>query len=233
MRKPTVIILSAGVGSRLGNPYPKGLTSLGNGETIFSRQLRQFREFSLRIIVVVGFKKDLVMEADPNVLFAYNANFDTTNTSKSLLCGLRHISDQDVLWINGDVVFEIGIIRDLLQEDGSWVVVNNAHVGEEEVKYTTDQNGYINAISKVVKNPLGEAVGINLIEAAHLDLFKQKLMAVNQQDYFERGMELLLQEKERLFKPLSVDDSACIEVDFREDLNRARKLFRKGTPSDY
>ena len=228
MRHPTVIILSAGIGSRLGNPYPKGLTSLGHGETIFSRQLRQFREFGLTIVVVVGFKKDLIMEADPHVLFAYNTNFDTTNTSKSLLCGIRHIHDEDVLWINGDVVFNIEVIEQLLQKKESWVVVNNAQVGQEEVKYTTDDRGYVDAISKQVKNPLGEAVGINLIEAAHLESFKEKLDAVDEQDYFERGMELLIQEKGGLFRPLSVANHACVEVDFKEDLKQARLLV-KGT----
>ena len=98
VKQPKVIILLAGVGSRLGHPYPKGLTSLNNGETIFSRQLRIFRKFGLTIICVVGFKKDLVMEADPNLLYVYNANFDTTGTSKSLLCALRHIDHEDVLW---------------------------------------------------------------------------------------------------------------------------------------
>ena len=65
MRKPLVVILSAGMGSRLGRPYPKALTLLNAGETIFSRQLRIFREFGLTVMVVVGFKKDLIMEADP------------------------------------------------------------------------------------------------------------------------------------------------------------------------
>ena len=226
MKHPTVVILSAGVGSRLGNPYPKGLTSLGNGETIFSRQLRQFREFGLTVVVVVGFKKDLIMEADPGVVFAYNANFDTTNTSKSLLCGIRNIHGEDVLWINGDVVFNREVIQQVLQEKGSWVVVNNAQVGEEEVKYTKDHRGYINAISKQVKKPLGEAVGINLIEAPHLESFKEKLNAVHDQDYFERAMELLIQEKEGLFRPLNVDDGACVEVDFKEDLKRARMIVK-------
>lgn len=226
MRHPTVIILSAGVGSRLGSPYPKGLTPLGNGETIFSRQLRTFREFGLTVMVVVGFKKELIMEADPHVLYVYNANFDTTNTSKSLLCGIKHVHHADVLWINGDVVFDIEVIRQLLEKEGSWVVVNNAQVGEEEVKYTTDPGGYVNAISKRVEKPLGEAVGINLIEAAHLASFREKLKAVGDQDYFERGMELLIREKAHLFRPLNVDAGACVEVDFKEDLKRARMIVK-------
>ena len=230
MRKPKVIILSAGIGSRLGYPFPKGLTPLHNDETIYSRQLRLFRNFGLSTVVVVGFKKDLIMEADPNVLYAYNADFDTTNTSKSLLCGLQHIFDEDVLWVNGDVVFELEVIRQMLTEPGSLVVVNNAKVGQEEVKYTININGYIDSISKQVNKPLGEAVGINMIEGSHLEAFKKKLIEVDAQDYFERGMELLIQEKGDIFRPLNVGHNACVEVDFDEDLQRARMLVKSETP---
>ncbi len=227
MRKPIVVILSAGIGSRLESPFPKALTPLDNGETILSRQLRLIREFGLTIIVVVGFKKDLIMEADPNVLYAYNTGFDTTNTSKSLYCGLRHIYAEDVLWLNGDVVFEADIIDQMLQRKGSLVVVNNSQVGEEEVKYTTDDAGFIQAISKQVEDPLGEALGINLIEARHLESFKTKLQACHRQDYFERGMEMLTLDIGPLFRPLGVDDGACVEVDFKEDLQRAKTLVSK------
>ena len=227
MRNPVVVILSAGVGSRLGKPYPQGLTPLGNNQTIFSRQVRIFQQFDLAIVVVVGFKKDLIMEAEPNMLYAYNTDFDTTNTSKSLYCGLRHIDDKDVLWINGDVVFEADIIGRILQQKGSLVVVNNSQVDEEEVKYTIDDDGFIRAISKQVENPLGEALGINLIESYHLEAFKNKLQTCNRQDYFEKGMELLTQDVGPVFRPLNVDDGACVEVDFKEDLQRAKALVAK------
>ena len=229
MRKPLVIILSAGMGSRLGRPYPKALTMLNAGETIFSRQLKIFREFGLTVMVVVGFKKDLIMEADPGVLYVYNANFDTTNTSKSLLCALRHICDQDVLWINGDVVFDPGIINQILRQKDSLVAVNDARVGDEEVKYEVDESGYISAISKNVLHPRGEALGINAIEADHLENFKRHLEAVGDQDYFERGMELLIQETGPVFRPLNVGRQTCVEVDFREDLERARLMIAKDT----
>ena len=227
IKQPKVIILLAGMGSRLGRPYPKGLTHLNNGETIFSRQIRIFRSLGLSCIAVIGFKKDLIMEADPDILYAYNANYDTTNTSKSLLCGLQHIHDEDVLWVNGDVVFEKKIIQRLLSLKESAVAVNNARVADEEVKYTIGATGYINAISKQVVNPVGEALGINLVSSKYLDLFKTKLEMVDEQDYFERAMEMLIQEKGDVFLPLDVGQLSCVEVDFQEDLVCARKMVAK------
>ena len=58
-----IVILAAGIGSRLGNPFPKPLTSLKNGDTILKQQiinLTSYFNFD-DISIVVGFKKDLIM----------------------------------------------------------------------------------------------------------------------------------------------------------------------------
>ncbi|HWP95030.1 MAG TPA: phosphocholine cytidylyltransferase family protein [Gammaproteobacteria bacterium] len=221
------VILLAGMGSRLGRPHPKALTHLATGETILGRQLRILRgEFGLEVCAVVGFKMDLIMEAAPDVLFAYNPDYDATNTAKSLLCAMRHLRGHNVLWLNGDVVFEPAIIDLMLKTGESGVAVDNARVGEEEVKYNLNRDGYIREISKKVADPLGEALGINYITAEHVDDFVRKLEQVSDNDYFERAMELLIQEKGNVFRPVNVGDLPCIEVDFDADLKRADQLFK-------
>ena len=90
-----------------------------------------------RINIVVGFKHDLIMEAAPDVTFAYNEVFDQTNTCKSLLKTLRLSSDGGVLWLNGDVVFHPELMLALLPEldrDQSFVCVNTSSVAEEGVE---------------------------------------------------------------------------------------------------
>ena len=55
-----VVILAAGMGTRLGRPYPKPLTPLADGRSILRQQLDHllatFGE-DVHIAVVVGFKK--------------------------------------------------------------------------------------------------------------------------------------------------------------------------------
>ena len=65
------VILAAGIGSRLGKPHPKPLTELSTGETIMQRQVEALSEFvgEDNIIIVVGFKKDLIMEAFSNQMY--------------------------------------------------------------------------------------------------------------------------------------------------------------------
>src|SRR4051812_25936022 len=87
-----VVILAAGMGTRLGRPWPKPLTPLHDGRSILQRQLDGLRAVlgpAVDVTVVVGFKAKRVMEAVDDVRFAYNAHYAVTNTSQSLLRGLR------------------------------------------------------------------------------------------------------------------------------------------------
>ena len=62
-----VVILAAGIGSRLGISDPKPLTKLKNGESILQRQIAYLSEYlgMNNIIVIVGYKKELIMESFP------------------------------------------------------------------------------------------------------------------------------------------------------------------------
>lgn len=224
-----VVMLAAGIGSRLGNPQPKPLTRLTNGKSILQMQVEIFsKHFHLdNLFVVVGFKKELIMEVFPDLCYLYNPNFDTTNTSKSLLRALRKIHDHGVLWINGDVVFDEDIIAKLLpniQAEQSFVVVNTAKVGEEEVKYTL-KDGFINQLSKKVKNPEGEAVGINFISKNNVEALVECLENCQAQDYFEKAIESGIRDKKFNFAAVDISGFRCLEVDFEEDLQKANQMF--------
>lgn len=224
-----IVILAAGIGSRLGNPFPKPLTPLKDGQSIMAKQLRNIAlHFDINdVTTVVGFKKELIMERFPEVNYVYNPFFDTTNTSKSLLQALKKHRGKSVLWFNGDVVFEENLLQ-VLQKDinqkNSFIAVNTSSVAEEEVKYTL-KDGYVNKLSKQVKNALGEAVGINFISAKDLDIFITQLEKCNDNDYFEKGLEMAISQDNLKVKAIDISKYNCIEVDFKEDLQKANKLF--------
>lgn len=224
-----IIILAAGIGSRLGNPFPKPLTPLKNGKSIMEYQTENIAsKFNIDDInVVVGFKKDLIMERFPELTYIYNPFFDRTNTSKSLLQALKKNRDKSVMWFNGDVVFDrqiLDILHPFIESETSFVAVNTSKVADEEVKYTL-KDGFINELSKTVKNGLGEAVGINFISSKDIQAFINRLEECDDNDYFERGLELAI-EKDGI-KITAVDISAfnCMEIDFVEDLENVNKML--------
>ncbi|WP_372629551.1 NTP transferase domain-containing protein [Cohnella sp.] len=223
-----IIILAAGIGSRLGKPHPKTLTLLSNGRSIMQNQIKALlRYVSIEdIYVVVGFKKELIMEAFPDVAYVYNDYFDTTNTSKSLLRGLRKVQNEDVIWINGDVVFDHLVIDRLIREPRSCMAVNTLAVGQEEVKYALNSNGIINEVSKQVENPEGEAVGINKVIAADISLLLKMLNDCLDTDYFEKAIEFALPHGLQIV-PVDISDLICTEIDFEEDLIRVNEQLKE------
>jgi choline kinase len=222
------VILAAGMGTRLGRPHPKPLTELRDGRTILAQQLGNLRSVYGReaeVLIVVGFKLEMILEAAPNVAFTYNEVYDQTNTSKSLMRALRVTGDRGVLWMNGDVVFHPDVLRrvqPLIDEGKSFVCVNTSSVGDEEVKYTVDDDGYIKELSKKVgAGALGEAVGINYVAAQDKEKLLRRLDQVDDQEYFEGGIELAIANDGVKVTPVDISDLYAVEVDFAEDLERA------------
>ena len=226
-----VSILAAGMGTRLGRPFPKPLTELASGKSIMSQQIDNLRGVfgnDLRITVVVGFKHDLIMERFPDVLFAYNENYDQTNTSKSLLRALGVSHEGGVLWLNGDVVFDariLGTLRPLIEAEQSFVCVNTDAVSDEEVKYTVDDEGFVRELSKTVQGALGEAVGINCVASADKKLLMEHLDRCDEQDYFERGIETAIATAGLRVRPVDISEFYAVEVDFEDDLERANTVI--------
>lgn len=223
------VILAAGMGTRLGRPFPKPLTPLSDGRTIMQQQMENLtQEFGddLRISTVVGFKLDLILEAFPDVNYIYNEAYDQTNTNRSLLKALRLSSAGGVLWMNGDVVFDpavLNAVRPHIDAEQSFICVNTAVVGEEEVKYTIDDAGLVLQLSKQVVDARGEAVGINYVSAQDKEILIERLADCADSDYFERGIELAIERDGMRVLPIDIGEMFAVEVDFEEDLDRANR----------
>jgi len=221
------VILAAGKGTRLGMKEPKPLTELSNGKSIMENQMQVLSSNGVtqdQIIVVVGFMKESIMQRFPEVRFIENERYDETNTSKSLLKALNQINEEDVVWMNGDVVMDENVLARVIQSEYSCMAVNTSSVADEEVKYHLNSNGFIDEVSKTVRRPLGEAIGVNKVLKAELPLFIDKLHQCTDNDYFEKGLETAIQAG-MLLEAVDVSDLMCVEIDFRDDLDRANSIL--------
>jgi len=232
-----VVILAAGMGTRLGRSLPKPLTPLEDGRSILQQQLDGVRAAfgaDTPITAVVGYRAKQLMRAAPELLFTYNPDFATTNTSQSLLRALRTSRPGGVLWLNGDVVFEPAVLEstaELVHAGQSFVCVDTATVADEEVKYTLDEEGFVRELSKVVVGGLGEAVGINHVSARDKPVLIEHLARCADSDYFERGIETAIAEAGLRFWPLDISRFSAVEVDFESDLVRANRSLASWRPA--
>ena len=225
-----IVILAAGMGTRLGRALPKSLTTLNDGRSIMQQQHDNIRAAfgdDAHVTAVVGYRAEEIVERFPQADYVYNERYDQTNTSKSLLRALQATGRNGVLWMNGDVVFDPRVLGRAIahvEADQSFVAVNTAKVSDEEVKYTVSRTGHIDELSKQVVGGIGEAVGINYISRADKKALIRGLQRVDDQEDFEGGMELAIADEGVRVLPMDISDLYAVEVDFAEDLDRANEF---------
>lgn len=225
------VILAAGMGTRLGLPEPKPLTPIRGTETILDQQIRHLKAMfgdALNLNIVVGHKAESFRFLDGLATLISNPRYAETNTSKSLLSAFEAIGPGSVLWMNGDVIFRDNVLplcSHHLEADISFMVVNEADTGDEEVKYTVSETGHIEKIGKKITGSLGEAVGINYVSSEHRLALTQALRDVEDQDYFEEAIQQVIAQGQARFKPVKIPYDDAIEVDTGDDLSQALNRF--------
>ena len=177
--------------------------------------------------IVVGYKQENIRSAFPQLQYVENPDYATQNTSKSLLRAIQDL-DEELLWLNGDVIFHHRVLQPIFEHRNSCMVVNRAVVGEEEVKYRTNGAGQILEVSKHVTNPEGEAIGINFFSQADLPSLKQALQLCADNDYFEKAVETCIQQECKVWT-VPINKTDCIEIDFPADLEAANALVQAWT----
>ncbi len=119
------VIFNSGLGSRLGEltkDKPKCMLELYNGECIFERQIRILSECGINDFVITTgpYKEQLMSVADKyselNFIFVENLDYRNTNYIVSMNNAKEFIND-DVLLMHGDLVFNKGLIKKILQDN--------------------------------------------------------------------------------------------------------------------
>lgn len=237
----TAIILAAGRGMRLDSltvETPKCLLQVG-GLPILHRQLSALEQSGIKdVVFVTGFMEEkirrYVARHFPQIesVFVSNTHFASTNTLYSLALATPNIAEgAETLLLNGDVVFDRKIIRRLIDSDPtkSYIAANRNKCGEEEIKIKLAKDGTVARLSKGIDplGALGEAIGINKFAPAFWKKLTNNLLELKNDfshEYFEYAIEKTIRTGGMIY-PLDIMELKAIEVDFPEDLERARALF--------
>lgn len=107
------IILAAGEGKRmmpLTNSIPKCMLPY-KGEPVLKRLIRQIKKQDVdEIIVVVGYKKEKIMDSLKDVTYVINDRYDKDTNSYSMYLGLTK-ANTDVVIYEADIIVEDEFIR--------------------------------------------------------------------------------------------------------------------------
>lgn len=152
-----VVILAAGRALSLGDishGLPKCLMPFGDG-TIISRQIDMLKACGVKqeqILIVTGYRSDVIAERYPeNIL--YNIQYKTTDNAYSLYLALQQI-DEDILLLDGDLVFDKKALKQLLKVDSDTLLVHSGSSVYGATGVMTNENNQVTEIGKHVTTGL-------------------------------------------------------------------------------
>ena len=242
-RAPVAVILAAGIGSRLSpltDNCPKSLLTVG-GSIILERMIRNCLSCGMsQFILVLGHRADEIQKfvektfRGIRVTYVINDRYRETNTGYSLMLASEAIGTAEFVKFDADVVFDVKILRQLLDSDHANVLCidRNIALEDEEVKVIASDQMQVLEVGKSVdpKLALGESIGIEKInghtaERLLAELQKNMLDVENHQNYYEDAYERLI-AKNVPFHTLDISGLRWTEIDTHEDFAMAEKIFR-------
>jgi choline kinase len=228
------VILAAGCATRL-RPYsddtPKTLLPVG-GVPILRRTITSLLRVGFdQFVIGTGYLEHQVRDAvgswfpGLDVTFVTNRDFQSTNNAYSLLLTRDHVEPGGFILLDGDVVFDVGVVEELVERGPDCLAVRSVgEIGLEEVKVTADNHDRVLAIGKhvPVRSAMGESVGIELFSAASskrlFDVLHHRVRErglVN--EYYEAAFQQIIDDGSTLYG-VDIGSMYATEIDTIEDL---------------
>jgi choline kinase len=228
------ILLAAGRGRRLGSAEPKSLISI-EGRSLLERHLRAMPEAGITALtVVVGFQKELIaaaieqlrpalpVELIENPRFVHGSIVSLQVAAHRLLDG--------AIWMDADVLYPAALLGRLVTSahDNAVLLDGRSEESGEEMMVGT-RGGRVATIARRVGKDwdfAGESVGFAKVGPAGGAVMKRLLDEEVEAGRLDQEYEAAMARAfaEVPFGYERVDDFAWTEIDFEEDVVKARKL---------
>jgi len=219
------VILAAGMGTRFGADIPKTLLRVG-GMTLLERTVVGLHSLGIdrdRISLVTGFRHDLL--EGRGLRTVYNPQWQHPGTLSSFMAWARHGSGK-VLVVHGDLVWSGELLKGMLEVDGDIVVAMDPRrrCEPEGARVEVRENRVLH-ISKGLpcSRSAGECPGVFLVRDAGALLRISEDLASDPGAYLDDAVNRAAGTMRVI--PFPVGGSGWEEIDFVEDLARARELF--------
>ena len=169
-----VIILAAGKGKRMKSKLPKALIKVRGKPILTHIYEKVLKLIPEKIIIVVGYKKQLVMDTIGNGA-SYVMQHEHLGTGHAVLCSRNELRDFDgnVVVLNGDMPFiNIDTVRQLVVERekhsaAAAIVSATMDMPPDCGRIIRDANGYIQRIVET-RDATTEQLAINEISVSML-----------------------------------------------------------------
>lgn len=231
------VLLAAGRGRRLGSAEPKSLIAI-EGRTLLERHLENMKEAGITALtIVVGFQRELIaaaidrlpsslpVELIDNPRFVHGSIVSLQVAAERLLEG--------AIWMDADVLYPPALLRALVtSKHDNCVLLDGSSEESGEEMMVGVRDGRAAKIARRVGTEwdfAGESVGFTKVgpEGGRVmkRLLDEEVAAGRLDQEYEAAMHRAFAEVP--FGYERVDDFPWTEIDFEEDIVRARELARR------
>lgn len=241
-----VIILSAGQGKRLlplTAKIPKCLLEI-RGKTLIEYQIDELHKCGLdQIIVVTGYgaeKVETLLQQSygrQNIKVHYNPDYAKTDNLVSCW-KVRDEMDEDFILLNGDTLFEAGVLRALLASPVSPITVTISHkdvYDADDMKVSLVESQLVKIGKDIPSDQIhGESIGMILFRGDGPMLFRKELEGVinepsSSHRWYLSVIDAIASKKTVII--CSVRGLLWCEVDYPADLKKADRIVT-GFPAE-
>lgn len=244
------VILAAGMGKRLGE-LTKGNTKCMievGGETLISRLLRQLDKHALsKIILVVGYKaqelKDYLatLQVQTPIEFVENTVYDKTNNIYSLYLAKDHLTTEDTLLFESDLIMEDAVISKLIEHPyPDLALVDKYESWMDGTVVTLDEE---NRIQRFIPNGQFKYEEIpSYYKTVNVYKFSQQFSAnmyvpfleayctaLGKNEYYEQVLRVITMLDNSGMRALPLTGEQWYEIDDIQDLDIAESIFTDRT----
>ncbi|APR82965.1 Choline permease LicB [Minicystis rosea] len=228
------VLLAAGRGRRLGSAEPKSLIDI-DGRTLLERHITNMVEAGItKLTIVVGFQKEMIAAAIERIRPALPVELiENPRFVHGSIVSLQVAADrllEGAIWMDADVLYPAALLRRLVTSAHESCVLldgRSEETGEEMMVGVRDNRA--RSIARRVGPDwdfVGESVGFTKVgpEGGRVmkRLLDEEIAAGRLDQEYEAAM--LRAFGEVPFGYERVDDFAWTEIDFEEDVVKARKL---------
>lgn len=222
------ILMAAGVGSRLGQSVNQPKCTLDvNGEPLIRHTVRMLKANNIDVAIVVGYKKEMVMDAleGLNVTYFYNPFYKVTNSMGSLWFAKDFIDAKKQLILgNADVYWNQDILDMLVSDNRDAVMLSDAsRVDCGDYFFQIEQDRIVQYGKHLTReNRDSEYVGLAKLNASFLPGFKKRLEQCVENEIYNMWWENVLYQYSKQIPVYALDVSGHFwgEVDYMNDYDR-------------
>ena len=216
----------------LTSDTPKCLLEVG-GKTILERQVENLYDIGISendIIVVTGYMNEKIEKflEDSNVKTIENQEWDETDNLYTFLLTEQKCKEEDMIVLNGDVVFDSKILERATSNQGSCYPIDRDIEDEESLKVETSGKQLMNILPKKSENYDGATTEIFFISGKHTKELYRKSQEITDKDktqWFDNGVDKIVPTAN--FTTVDVSDLFWREVDTPEELEDLEKELSK------